>query len=767
MKLKRIDSVKVRSGVVTKSISVLGGVALIAAFLSAPASAASRYWILITHDVVGAGPGVATSDGGYLAGSGPRLVKLSAEGTIEWMKQFNLTDAEGTEALTWVRAVRQTQDDGYIILSNGKPYNVEEFWLMKLGAAGNVEWHNSYRSPGNFVEATDVQEVLDSQGDPAGYAVAGHGPSSQPEHGPYGMLLMRTDALGNVLWQRTYGAENIPGAVEPKVGAKTLVRVLGADGQPDGYLLASALRQSGNWPRLLRVTEDGEPMWDVDLYLAASVLDVQQAFAPTGEPAGFVLLGRAWGAGSYVSPLVLRLSNGGQVTWQKAVDSSSLAGGLQPEGIVQALDGGFVVSATLNHDSLGSAALLKLSPDGDFLWMKDHRGQLIRAFGESLLAQAPDGSLMADVALWDESIERPTGGIVRFNAEGAIPECSEGDSLSLPLIDLSLVSPTQVQTLVTTAEWLLETPAYEELQPSGDVIPLCCAPSNLAPIAVAGPDQTLPCTCASGEAVALDGSASSDPDGDRLTYLWTWSFGTAVGVSPTVTLAYGTSTVSLVVNDGTEDSAADAVDITVEDTAAPELALASDSVTVVLPSAGAAGAPVDVLAASGAEATDACCDAGVTLAPSGTSDYSIGRTTVYVTASDCHGNAGTAKPFIVNVAYNFSGFLPPIRADGSSIFRSGRTIPVKFRLTAADGAIVSNATATLMLAQISGNVIGSFEEITPEAAGNSNFDNRFRFDPISGVYIYNLQATEFATGTYVLRAHLSDGTDHDVYVSVR
>jgi hypothetical protein len=290
---------------------------------------------------------------------------------------------------------------------------------------------------------------------------------------------------------------------------------------------------------------------------------------------------------------------------------------------------------------------------------------------------------------------------------------------------------------------------------------------NHPPVANAGVDQTVECAGPTGTLVTLNGSASSDPDNDPLTYAWTGPFGTASGVSPTVTLPYGTSTITLVVNDGTVDSSPDTVDITIHDTTAPTLTLSSNSVTVVLPTASAPGASVNVLTASGASATDVCCDSSVTLSPAGTSNYAVGTTTAYITASDCHSNTSAGQPFTVNVVYNFSGFLPPIRVDGSGIFRSGRTIPVKFQLTAADGSIVSNATATLLVAQVSGGVIGSFEEITPEAAGNSNLDNLFRFDPTSGQYIYNLQAKGFPTGTYVLRAHLNDGTDHDVYVSIR
>jgi hypothetical protein len=94
---------------------------------------------------------------------------------------------------------------------------------------------------------------------------------------------------------------------------------------------------------------------------------------------------------------------------------------------------------------------------------------------------------------------------------------------------------------------------------------------NMPPVADAGPDQTVEQDSHAGAGVTLDGSGSSDPDGDPLTYAWTWAGGSASGVTPTITLPLGTTTITLVVNDGTLDSDPDTVDITVEDTTPPTI----------------------------------------------------------------------------------------------------------------------------------------------------------------------------------------------------
>ena len=94
-------------------------------------------------------------------------------------------------------------------------------------------------------------------------------------------------------------------------------------------------------------------------------------------------------------------------------------------------------------------------------------------------------------------------------------------------------------------------------------------PLNHAPVAVAGADRVVSGTSVLGATVALDATASSDIDGDALTYRWTGPFsegnGVAAGPRPNLTLPFGTSKVTLIANDGESDSAPVTVNVTVTD----------------------------------------------------------------------------------------------------------------------------------------------------------------------------------------------------------
>ncbi|MFT5658445.1 MAG: hypothetical protein ACI9KN_001726 [Gammaproteobacteria bacterium] len=103
-------------------------------------------------------------------------------------------------------------------------------------------------------------------------------------------------------------------------------------------------------------------------------------------------------------------------------------------------------------------------------------------------------------------------------------------------------------------------------------------PCNQPPVADAGPDQVLECASPTGTTGLLNGSASSDPDLDMLSYLWSATrvtFDDATSETPTGMFPKGETTVTLTVSDGEFEDLDDVV-ITVEDTTPPGINVSLD-----------------------------------------------------------------------------------------------------------------------------------------------------------------------------------------------
>jgi hypothetical protein len=104
---------------------------------------------------------------------------------------------------------------------------------------------------------------------------------------------------------------------------------------------------------------------------------------------------------------------------------------------------------------------------------------------------------------------------------------------------------------------------------TNDVTILASLPPCPPPVAHAGPDQILVAGADCHAVAALDGTASFDPDGDALTYVWTWSGPTLSGPRPTVSLGLGDYRFVLRVADPAGAAATDTVVVRVVDATPP------------------------------------------------------------------------------------------------------------------------------------------------------------------------------------------------------
>jgi hypothetical protein len=108
--------------------------------------------------------------------------------------------------------------------------------------------------------------------------------------------------------------------------------------------------------------------------------------------------------------------------------------------------------------------------------------------------------------------------------------------------------------------------------------------------------------------------------------------------------------------------------------------------------------------------------------------------------------------------------LQPVNADGSSVFKAGGTVPVKFALTDASAGITA-LVATLAVAKISNSIVGS--DLEPVSSSPASTGNTFRYDPTGGQYHHHWGTKGLTAGSYQLRIDLGDGVSHTVTVSLK
>lgn len=213
---------------------------------------------------------------------------------------------------------------------------------------------------------------------------------------------------------------------------------------------------------------------------------------------------------------------------------------------------------------------------------------------------------------------------------------------------------------------------------------------NAAPQANAGPDQVVEASSPGGAAVLLDGSGSSDADGDSLSYSWSGAFGAASGGTPVVVLPLGLHVVTLTVSDG-QASHSDEVLIAVHDTTAPALTVPGGFTVEAMSAAGS----VVHYAVSASDLVDLA--PSLICSPPAGSTFGLDSTTVSCTATDFSGNATTAS-FTIRVVDTTA---PELSVPAPITIYAGRPdeAVVTFAVTATDSV---DADVSVLCAPFSG-----------------------------------------------------------------
>jgi hypothetical protein len=132
-------------------------------------------------------------------------IKIAANGNLEWSKSFGGSDGE------WINDVQQTINGEYLIVgftfsNNGditNNYGIADWWVIKLQTNGNLSWQKTYGGSG-FDRANCIQKTNDGH-----YIIAGNTVSSDGDviitHGGSDAWVVKIDDLGNILQQTTVG----------------------------------------------------------------------------------------------------------------------------------------------------------------------------------------------------------------------------------------------------------------------------------------------------------------------------------------------------------------------------------------------------------------------------------------------------------------------------------------------------------------------------------------------------------------------------------
>ncbi|WP_104371243.1 hypothetical protein [Desulfocucumis palustris] len=241
-----------------------------------------------------------TSDGGYLiAGETPKpysvlantdvyLVKTDASGNKLWERNYG-GDNDDTAA-----CISKTREGDYVITGEtGSPENGNvDVYLIKINKDGNKIWERAFGGPD-----TDSGAWVSQTGD-GGYIVAGKTFSAA---GGYNAYLLKTDPEGNKLWEKNYGGPgwDTAGMVEQTSDGGFIVT-----GQTSSF-------SNGNFDLyLLKTDQLGNKLWERNLVINDWSTGKWVRQTPEGE---YLAAGWSTSANSpNPSFLLVRISAGGE-----------------------------------------------------------------------------------------------------------------------------------------------------------------------------------------------------------------------------------------------------------------------------------------------------------------------------------------------------------------------------------------------------------------------------------------------------------------------
>ena len=289
-----------------------------------------------------------TSDGGYIIiGSIPSsrentdiwLIKTDEFGDSVWTKTF------GGEKSDYGFFVQQTSDGGYILTGGTESYGKDswDLWIIKTDIAGDTIWTKTFGGIRSDVGETVVQTT------DGGYLITGSTESFGS--GNNDAWIIKTDSLGNLLWERTYG------------GSDDDLGISGRQTSDGGYIITGCTKSYGagsNDVWLIKTNSEGDTIWTKTF--GGNADDLGHSVEQTSED-GYIITGYtlSYGEGSN-DVWLIKTNTVGDILWTK-----TFGGRKDDKGyfVQQISDGGYIITGSTESYGVGlmDAWLIRVVPD--------------------------------------------------------------------------------------------------------------------------------------------------------------------------------------------------------------------------------------------------------------------------------------------------------------------------------------------------------------------------------------------------------------------
>jgi hypothetical protein len=295
-----------------------------------------------------------TSDGGFIlvgytasfGAGGPDvwLIKTDADGNKLWDRTF------GGRGSDYGYSVQQTSDGGFIIVGATAYLGAGDVWLIKTDANGNKQWDRTFGG-GNLDEGISVQQTRDG-----GFILVGYTTSFGA--GGFDVWLIKTDADGNKLWEKTFGGSGRDwGSSVQQTSDGGFILV--------GYTTSFGAGEGDVW--LIKTDANGNKQWDRTF--GGSDWDEGRSVQQTSD-GGFIIVGWTWSFGAGDVWLIKTDANGNK-QWDRTFGGSDWDWGFS---VQQTSDGGFIIVGATRSFGARDVWLIKTDANGNKQWDRTFGG---------------------------------------------------------------------------------------------------------------------------------------------------------------------------------------------------------------------------------------------------------------------------------------------------------------------------------------------------------------------------------------------------------